>query len=329
VGQLEMARASCACSTGETPVPLFKLTHYPRLMLDWSGNRQSLSKMNTVTAFERGNESLPAELYEKYQRLQNAISHFSSVLVAFSGGVDSSLIAKVALDVLGCPNVLAAIAISASLGAEEEQSAVETITEIGLAHIKIETNEVEDPRYAANPINRCYFCKEHVYGALVRVARERGFDVVLDGFNAEDTMDFRPGRKAGRELGVRSPLHEASFSKDDVRSLARHLGLSTWHKPQMACLSSRVEYGVQITPMILKQVDRAEAALRQMGFDDLRVRHHDELARVEVEQTVLPLALARQDEIIDAVKAAGYTDVTIDPQGLRHGSMNEGLKNVG
>jgi uncharacterized protein len=128
---------------------------------------------------------------------------------------------------------------------------------------------------------------------------------------------------------VRSPLHEVGLSKEDVRALARHLGLSNWDKPQMACLSSRVEYGIQITPMILKQVDRAEAALRRMGFDDLRVRHHDKLARVEIEPNQLPRALAQRDEIIEAVKAAGYAYVTIDPEGLRHGSMNEGLKNIG
>jgi uncharacterized protein len=285
--------------------------------------------MNTLAVLQHEKESLPTELQQKYARLQSVIAGFESVLVAFSGGVDSSLLAKVALDVLGAPQVLAAIAISASLGEDEERTALEILTELGLSYIKIETNEVEDPRYAANPINRCYFCKEHVYGALVSAARDRGFEVVLDGFNAEDTADFRPGRKAGRELGVRSPLHEVGFSKDDVRTLARHLGLSNWDKPQMACLSSRVEYGIQITPTILKQVDRAEAALRQLGFEDLRVRHHDKVARVEVEQAMLPRALELTDEIIEAVKAVGYTQVTIDPEGLRHGSMNEGLKSIG
>jgi uncharacterized protein len=285
--------------------------------------------MNTAAVFEHCREALPIELSAKYGQLKNLIAGFDSALVAFSGGVDSTLVAKVALDVLGAQKVLAAIAVSSSLGDEEERMAIETVTEIGLSYVKIKTNEVDDPRYAANPINRCYFCKEHVYGALVNAARERGFAVVVDGFNAEDTMDFRPGRKAGRELGVRSPLHEAGLGKDDVRTLARHLGLSNWDKPQMACLSSRVEYSIQITPTVLRQVDRAEAALRRMGFNDLRVRHHDKFARVEVERAMLPRAMALRDEIVDAVKAVGYSDVMIDPEGLRHGSMNEGLKSVG
>ena len=285
--------------------------------------------MNTAAVREHSSKYLPVDLEHKHQQLSRIISSFNSVLVAFSGGVDSTVIAKVALDALGVQKVLAAIAVSSSFGEAEERSALETLAEIGLPHIRIETKEVEDPRYAANPINRCYFCKEHVYGALSRAARERGFDTVIDGFNGEDTMDFRPGRKAGRELGVRSPLHETGFHKEDVRKLARHLGLSNWDKPQMACLSSRVEYGIQITPAILRQVDRAEAALRRMGFEDLRVRHHDHLARVEIEEAMLPVALERRDEIIDAVKAEGYTEVTIDPEGLRHGSMNEGLKSIG
>jgi pyridinium-3,5-biscarboxylic acid mononucleotide sulfurtransferase len=285
--------------------------------------------MNTAAVLEHSGETLPADVQLKYEQLKKLIASFDSVLVAFSGGVDSTLVAKIALDVLGSSRVLAAIAISASLGAEEERSALETLSEIGLSYVSIETNEVEDPRYAANPINRCYFCKEHVYGALVSAARERSFDAVLDGFNAEDTADFRPGRKAGRELGVVSPLHEVGFSKDQVRRLARHLGLNNWDKPQMACLSSRVEYGIQITPTILRQVDRAEAALRRIGFDDLRVRHHDKFARVEIAKAMLPNALARHEEIVEAVKTAGFAEVTIDPEGLRHGSMNEGFKNLG
>lgn len=280
---------------------------------------------NLGLATPRASEVLPNDLQSKYERLKSILAESRRVLVAFSGGVDSTLVAKVALDVLGSENVLAAIAVSPSFGQEEEQAALEILDEIGVSHISIETNEVADPRYAANPINRCYFCKEHVYAALLDVARQHGFETVVDGFNAEDTTDFRPGRKAGRELGVRSPLCEARLTKDEIRALARHLGLSNWNKPQMACLSSRVEYGITITPQILSQVDRAETALRQLGFNDLRVRHHNKLARVEVEPQMIPRALAQRDEIVEAVRAAGYTYVTIDLEGLRHGSMNEGF----
>lgn len=291
-------------------------------MLNW---RHNVTMTTFRASTQRKAEALPGELQGKFQHLKEIVAGLERVLVAFSGGVDSTLIAKVALDVLGPDNVLAAIAVSPSFGADEEQAALRIVAEIDLPHVTIETSEVEDPRYAANPINRCYFCKEHVYAALDELARQHRFATVIDGFNAQDTSDFRPGRKAGRELGVRSPLCEAGLKKEDVRMLARHLGLSNWNKPQMACLSSRVEYGITITPKILSQVDRAEAALRRLGFEDLRVRHHDQLARVEVEPRMVPLALAQRAEIIEAIRAVGYTYVTIDLQGLRHGSMNEGF----
>jgi pyridinium-3,5-biscarboxylic acid mononucleotide sulfurtransferase len=282
--------------------------------------------MNKLGLANRGEiEALPVQLQVKCERLKEIIAGLRRVLVAFSGGVDSTLVARLAVDVLGRDNVLAAIAISPSLGQDETRDALRILDEIGISHVKVETNEVEDPRYAANPINRCYFCKEHVYTALTELARQHGFETVVDGFNAEDTSDFRPGRKAGRELGVSSPLCEVGLAKDEIRALARHLGLSNWDKPQMACLSSRVEYGITITPKILSQVDRAEMALRRLGFADLRVRHHDKLARVEVEPQMIAQALEQRDEIIDAVRAAGYTHVTIDLEGLRHGSMNEGF----
>jgi len=268
-------------------------------------------------------DNLPEALLEKYERLQTIFKDIGRTLVAYSGGVDSTLVARIAFDVLGAENTLAVIAISPSLGRDEERDAFDVLDEIGLPYQTIQTKEVEDPRYAANPINRCYFCKEHVYGALVQVAQARGFNAIVDGFNAEDTGDYRPGRKAGRELGVRSPLAETGLNKDEIRLLARQLGLSNWAKPPMACLSSRVEYGIAITPQILTQVDRAERALRRIGFADLRVRHHDKLARIEVDENSIPAVMNRRDEIIEAVKGAGYVYVTLDLEGLRHGSMNE------
>lgn len=265
----------------------------------------------------------------KLEQVKETLRGLERVVIAYSGGVDSTLVARVALDVLGAENVLAVIAVSASFGAEEEREAIETLNQIGVPFVLIETEEVDDPRYAANPTNRCYFCKEHVYGALVEVAAARGFTTVVDGFNAEDTGDFRPGRKAGRELGVRSPLCEADLNKEEIRAAAKQLGLSNWDKPAMACLSSRVAYGTPITVEILKQVDRAESALRHLGFADLRVRHHDQLARIEVDPVMIDRALTAREEIIEAVKAAGYVYVTLDLQGLRHGSMNEGLRPSG
>ena len=268
---------------------------------------------------------LSPSVLAKVEHVRDVLRTLKRAVIAYSGGVDSTLVAKIALDVLGAENVLAVIASSASFGAEEEREALQTVNELGLPFVRVETSEVTDPRYAANPTNRCYFCKEHVYGALVDVAQERGFTAVVDGFNVDDTGDFRPGRKAGRELGVRSPLCEAGLNKEEIRALARHLGLSNWDKPAMACLSSRVEYGTPITVEILKQVDRAERALRQLGFEELRVRHHDKLARIEVDPLMIDRALTAREEIIDAVKSAGYVYVTLDLQGLRHGSMNEGL----
>jgi uncharacterized protein len=272
---------------------------------------------------------LPSATQNKHDKLKEIFGGLKKVLVAFSGGVDSALVAKVACDVLGPARTLAVLAVSQSLAEEERRDALALASEIGLRCVTIETQEVDDPEYAANPINRCYFCKTHVYAALSRVAIERGFEVIVDGFNADDSGEFRPGRKAGRELGVRSPLFEVGMRKEEIRELARHLGLSNWDKPPMACLSSRVEYGINITPKVLSQVDRAEAAVRRLGFNDLRVRHHDKLARVEVDPRLIDRAMAQRDEIIEAVKAAGYTYVTIDLEGLRHGSMNEGLPNRG
>ncbi len=281
------------------------------------------------TELPAAKSSLSLQAQTKYEQLRNILGKSEKALIAFSGGVDSTLIAKVAFDALGREMTLAVLAVSPSLSADEKRDALALANEIGLRCLTIETREVEDPEYAANPINRCYFCKAHVYAALARVAAEQKFEVILDGFNADDSGEYRPGRKAGRELGVRSPLAEVGMTKDEIRELARYLGLSNWAKPPMACLSSRVEYGVAITRGVLSQVDRAEAAVRRLGFDDLRVRHHDKLARVEVDRHLIDRAIARRDEIVEAVKSAGYSYVTIDLEGLRHGSMNEGLGNRG
>ena len=268
---------------------------------------------------------LTEALEAKYARLRDNVRAMQRVIVAYSGGVDSSLVARVAGDVLGRANVLAVLAVSPSLGADEKQEAIALLEHIGVELLLIETHEVEDPRYAENPVNRCYFCKEHLYTGLDEVGRARGFSIIVDGFNADDVGDHRPGRKAGRERGVRSPLHEAGFTKTDIRALARALDLPNWNKPAMACLSSRVEYGTAINPAILHQVDAAERALKNLGFGEMRVRHHDTLARIEVPEDEIALVVARRAEITTVVRAAGYVYVALDLDGLRHGSMNEAV----
>lgn len=272
---------------------------------------------------------LEQSLLNKYEQLQAIVAEMERVVVAYSGGVDSTLVTKVALDVLGASNMLAVMAVSPSLGQSEYREALALLDEIGVPYQVIESDEVDDPRYAANNADRCYFCKVHVGDALLQVAAQRNFDVVVDGFNRDDVGDHRPGQKAGRERGVRSPLYEAGLDKKEVRTLARHLGLRNWNKPAMACLSSRVAYGIPITPDVLHRIDSAETALHGLGFDILRVRHHGNLARIEVPDDAFPNVLAQHEAIVAAVREAGYVYVTLDLQGFRSGSMNEALRKRG
>jgi pyridinium-3,5-biscarboxylic acid mononucleotide sulfurtransferase len=259
-------------------------------------------------------------------RLLNHLRPLHRVVVAYSGGVDSTLVLKAALDVLGAGNVVALLAISPSLPQSEKDDAIALARQLGARVELLPTDEVSDPSYQANAPNRCYFCKDHVYRALRQFAEQNGIEHVLDGMNAEDTLDVRPGRAAARELQILSPLHDLGFSKQDVRYFAKALGLPNWDKPAAACLASRVPYGTSVTPKLLSQIERAEAALFDLGFRELRVRHHGDVARLEVPEADLMRAMEEREAITSALRSAGYIYITLDLAGLRSGSMNEVLK---
>jgi uncharacterized protein len=206
--------------------------------------------------------------------------------------------------------------------------ALSIVSDFGFAHEVIRTAELERPEYRANPANRCYYCKDELYTHLNAIARERGFAVVADGNNADDRGDYRPGRQAAREHGVRSPLDEADLTKDEIRALAREAGLESWNEPASACLSSRIPYGHEVSDDVLRQIEQAEAILRELGFRVFRVRHHDAVARLEIARSEMARALDPEinARIVSALKALGYQYVSLDLQGYRLGSLNEALR---
>jgi len=260
----------------------------------------------------------------KEAALHRLLVDMRSVLVSFSGGVDSSYLLKIAHDALG-PAAVAATGLSQTYAAEEMEEARLIAEQIGAEHIMVETAELTDPRYADNTHQRCFFCKTELYSRLAGTARTRGLEVVVDGSNADDLDDFRPGMRAARNLGVRSPLQEVQLTKAEIRALSARHGLRTWDKPAMACLSSRFEYGDPITVEKLRQVASAERAVCQLGFRGFRVRHHDAIARLELPREQFPEAIARAAELVVAVQSAGYRHVVLDLAGYRSGSMNEVL----
>jgi uncharacterized protein len=265
-------------------------------------------------------------LAEKEQRLRGLLGSYPSVLVAFSGGVDSAYLAWAATRELG-PSVLCITADSPSYPDHHRQLALRIAREFALRHEFVATAELERPEYRANPVNRCYFCKHELYTTLTALARQRGVAVIVDGSNADDRGDYRPGRKAAREFGVKSPLDAAELTKDDIRELSRRAGLPTWDEPASACLSSRIPYHSEVTDGKLRMIEQAEDALRSIGFRVCRVRHHDTLARLEIGRDEMARALDPdvRARIVRELRALGYQHVTIDLQGYRMGSLNEGV----
>ncbi len=245
--------------------------------------------------------------------------------VGFSGGVDSAYLACVAVDTLGAESVLAVIGRSASYPASQWAAARRVAHDFGVPVLEIDTDELHDPRYTANPVNRCYFCKTELWSRIIPAALARGFEVVADGTNADDRGDYRPGARAGREHAVHSPLAEVGMTKADIRERSRARGIPTWKQPSSPCLSSRLPYGTAVTIERLRQVEVAEEQLRKLGVaGDLRVRHHGETASVEIGASELPgwLVPEREAEVLLAVRTAGFREVVIDPRGFRSGSLN-------
>jgi uncharacterized protein len=247
-------------------------------------------------------------------------------VVAFSGGVDSTLLLSVAHEVLG-DRALAVTAFSETYPTREGEAALELARSLGTPVVTIETSELEIENFADNPPERCFYCKSELFGKLLEVAKERGLPCVVDGSNADDLSDHRPGRQAACNLGVRSPLMEAGLSTHDIRQLSKERGLPTWDKPSLACLASRFPYGDRITAEKLRQVGEAESFLREQGFSQVRVRHHGDIARIEVEPDQVPRLLDGdlRRAVVDRLRALGFVYVTVDLQGFRSGSMNETL----
>ena len=258
------------------------------------------------------------------QSLRALVRTYPSALLGYSGGVDSALLAVVLREELGRDQMLAAIGRSASYPEAQWRAALEVAARFDIPLVEIHTHELEDANYLANPTNRCFFCKTELWNRLVPLARERGLAVVCDGTNADDLHEHRPGKAAGAAAGVRSPLAEAGLTKAEIRDASRELGLPTWDAPAAPCLSSRVQYGLSITPSRLKQVEEGEAYLRALGVTgDLRVRHLGDVARLEVEPSWIPWIEARRAAVTAHLGSLGFAQVEIDPRGYRRGSLLE------
>lgn len=263
---------------------------------------------------------------EKIVRLHHLLREVGTVLVAYSGGVDSTFLACVAQEVLG-QGALAVTANSPTLPAAELEEAKALARHIGVRHLVIETDQLTHPQFVQNDANRCYYCKDDLYSRLVPLAQQLGYQTVVDGTNRDDEKDYRPGRRAAQEYGVRSPLAEVGLTKGEIRALSRERGLPTWEKPAMPCLSSRLPYGTPVTLQALRQIEGAEAVLRGLGLRQYRVRHHEEIARIEVLPQDMPRLLqeATRAHLVAALRELGYRFITLDLGGFQSGSLNQAL----
>ncbi len=266
-------------------------------------------------------------LKDKHASLQTILKDLGRVVVAYSGGVDSSYLLKAAVDTLGPENVLACISVGPAEPGNMYEKARKIAKDIGAELRVVEAGELDDPHFKANNADRCFHCKSHLCRTLLDVAKERGFAHVVFGTNFDDLDDFRPGNKATKLHGVRSPLAEAGLTKDEIRELSRQAGLPTANQPASPCLASRIPYGLEVTEQRLKQIDQAEGVLRSLGFVECRVRHHDRIARIEVRTQDVPKLAAEpvRSKVVEKLKGLGFQFVTLDLQGFRSGSLNESL----